>query len=461
MVQEDTITAIATAVGDGGIGIVRLSGAKAVETVEKIFRVSGKKSLSQIKSHVVTYGHIFDPRLGELVDEVLVVVMLAPRSYTKEDVVEIHCHGGAMTLRKILDLTLKAGARLAQPGEFTKRAFLNGRIDLSQAEAVIDVIRAKTDASLKMSVGHLTGVFSEKVIGLRHELLRLIAHLEAAIDFPEDDIDAIATEDVAQSVTGLLSEVENILATAQTGRILRDGLKTVIIGKPNVGKSSLLNALLREKRAIVTEIPGTTRDIIEEYSNFGGVPLRIVDTAGIRETTDIVERIGVEKTWEMLDKADIVLFIMDASVPLSDDDRKILALIKSRKAIVLVNKTDLPEVLERQQIIDLLPEKLIINISALKETGLDELAQAINQLVYSGQVELNEAAFVNNVRHVDIFEDVKYSFCEVINSINAGMSPDFLVIDLRMAWQKLGEITGETVDDDIIDQIFSQFCIGK
>ncbi|MBP2655675.1 MAG: mnmE 1 [Firmicutes bacterium] len=461
MYQEDTISAIATAVGDGGIGIIRLSGPESINYVNQIFRSASGKNTNELPSHFATYGYIIDPVSGVTVDEVLLLIMKKPRSYTREDVVEIHCHGGPMPLKRILELTLKAGARLAEPGEFTKRAFLNGRIDLSQAEAVIDIIRAKTDISLKMSVSHLSGVLSEKINDFRHELLRLIAHLEAAIDFPEDDIDEIAAKDVEKSVLDLSGELETMISTAQTGRILKDGLKTVIIGKPNVGKSSLLNSLLRETRAIVTDIPGTTRDIIEEYANIGGIPLRIIDTAGIRDTNDLVERIGVEKAWEMLDQADIVLFILDASLPLSEDDQKILSLIKNRKAIVLVNKSDLPEVIDMPEILKYVHDKPVINISALKGTGLDELSKAINEMVFSGQVKGSEGSFVSNVRHVNILEETKRSLCEVINTINAGMSPDFIVIDLRAAWQRLGEITGETVGEDIIDQIFSQFCIGK
>ncbi|MBP2642342.1 MAG: mnmE 1 [Firmicutes bacterium] len=461
MVQEDTISAIATAVGDGGIGIIRISGIEAVHVADTLFRSVRNSRVSEITSHVATFGHIYDPVSKEIVDEVLLLVMRAPRSYTREDVVEIHCHGGALPLKRVLDLTIRAGARMAQPGEFTKRAFLNGRMDLSQAEAVIDIIRSKTEASLKMSVGHLTGVFSGKISAVRQELLRLIAHLEAAIDFPEDDIEAIASADVADSVTLLIQEITNILGTAQAGRILRDGLKTVIIGKPNVGKSSLLNALLREKRAIVTDIPGTTRDIIEEYCNIDGVPLRIIDTAGIRETSDIVEKMGVEKAWEMLEQADVALLILDASMPLTQDDREIIDLIQKRKCIVLINKSDLTEVLEVKEVRDKLPDKPVISISVLHGIGLEQVSQAIKDLVYSGQVSQGEAAFVNNIRHVDILEKTKSSLEEVMKTISNAMPPDCIVIDLRAAWQKLGEITGETVNEDIIDQIFSQFCIGK
>jgi tRNA modification GTPase len=459
--REDTIAAIATAVGEGGIGIIRISGPEAIAVADGLFRGAKGKTAGQVPSQTAAYGHIHHPVTGAVVDEVLLLVMRSPRSYTREDVVEIHCHGGPMPLRGIMDLTLAAGARLAEPGEFTKRAFLNGRLDLSQAEAVIDIIRSKTDASLRMAVGHLSGAFSGRIGAFRHDLLRLIAHLEAAIDFPEEDIEELAAGEVASSVVKLAVDLDKLLATAQTGKILRDGLKTVIIGKPNVGKSSLLNTLLGEDRAIVTDIPGTTRDIIEDYINIGGIPLKIVDTAGIRETADVVERIGVEKTREVMAAADLILLLLDASSPITAEDREVLAMLADRKAIILVNKTDLPSVIDLDEVGRLAADKPVIKISALEGTGVDELEKAIGELVYTGQVYQFEGAFVNNVRHVSILERVKLHLSEVLATVEAGMPPDCIVVDLRGAWEKLGEISGETVQEDILDQIFTQFCIGK
>lgn len=461
MFQDDTISAVATAIGEGGIGIIRISGPQAVEIADQIFAGINGRRICDIGSFQAGYGRIIDPRTKVDVDEVLALVMRAPRSYTREDVVEIHCHGGPVPLRRILDLTLAYGARLAEPGEFTKRAFLNGRLDLTQAEAVIDIIRAKTDASLKMAVGHLAGQLSERIREMRHEILRMIAHLEAAIDFPEEDIEQIAASEVAAFIQPVIHNLTALLASAQTGRILRDGLQTVIIGKPNVGKSSLLNALLREKRAIVTDIPGTTRDIIEEYVNISGIPLKIVDTAGIRETADIVEQIGVEKAREFVASADLLLLLLDASAPLTPEDRDVLALLPGRQAIVLINKSDLPPALEVEEVQQLIEDRQIIRISVLEGTGLAELEEAIVNRVYSGQIIQAEGSFVNNVRHSNLLQAAKERLTDALASIDAGMPPDCVVIDLRAAWDKLGEVTGDTVGEDIIAQIFAQFCIGK
>jgi tRNA modification GTPase len=459
--QEDTIAAIATAVGEGGIGIIRLSGPDAITVAHGLFRTAKGQPAAGHMSYRAAYGHIVDPGTGQVVDEVLLLVMRAPRSYTREDVAEIHCHGGPMPLRRILGLVLAAGVRLAEPGEFTKRAFLNGRLDLSQAEAVVDVIRAKTDASLRMAVGHLAGALSDRVRAFRQEILRLVAHLEAAIDFPEEDIEDLAAQDVAAAAEKLRAEIERLLATAQTGRILREGLATVIIGKPNVGKSSLLNALLGEKRAIVTAIPGTTRDIIEEYVNIGGIPLKVVDTAGIRDTADIVERIGVAKAHEAMASADLALLLLDASAPLTAEDKEVMSLLADRRTIVLVNKTDLPSVIDMEEIQTLAPGKPVVRISALEGTGVEELEKTIVDMVYTGQVIQAEGAFVNNVRHTGILRQARDSLSAALATIEAGMPPDCVVVDLRAAWEKLGEVTGETVGEDIIDQIFSQFCLGK
>lgn len=461
MDQEETISAVATSLGEGGIGIIRLSGQNAIAVAEKIFVGINNKKAAEVKNFQAAYGNIIDPDSGDRVDEILLLVMRAPKSYTREDVVEIHCHGGALPLRRILDLTLKYGARLAEPGEFTKRAFLNGRLDLTQAEAVIDIIRSKTDSSLKMAVGQLSGSLSNKIKELRAQVLGMIAHLEAAIDFPEEDIEDLAVEEVSRRVKVAIAEVDKLLATAQTGKILREGLSTVIIGKPNVGKSSLLNALLREKRAIVTDIPGTTRDIIEEYVNIGGIPLKIVDTAGIRETADLVEKIGVERAREFVAKADLILLLLDASQRLSQEDTEVLSMLDGRQAIVLINKSDLPQLLEVEQLAKYVSDKKILKISVAENTGLIDVEQAIVDMVYSGQVQQGEGALVNNARQSSILEQARAQLFEVVISAEAGMPPDCLSIDLRGAWEKLGEVTGDTVGEDIIHEIFTQFCIGK
>lgn len=459
MIHDDTISAVATALGDGGIGIIRISGNKAIEIANNIFRGVNGKKVEDIKSHQVAYGHIVDD--SEILDEVIIIIMKAPNTYTKEDVVEIHCHGGSLTVKNILDLTLRQGARLAEPGEFTKRAFLNGRLDLTQAQAVMDIIRSKTDASLKMALGHLSGQFAEKISGYRHELLGMIAHLEASIDFPEEEIEEFAIADVKLKVNNLIGEITDLLATADTGKILREGLETAIIGKPNVGKSSLLNALLKEQRAIVTDIPGTTRDIIEEFINIEGIPLKIVDTAGIRETDDFVEQIGVEKARNYIANADLILVLLDISQALTAEDEEILNNIKEKKAIILVNKSDLSEILNIDYVKSLVPDKKIIKISTIDEAGLSELKKEIISMVYHGKMPQSEGVFVNNVRQADLLRTVLKNLDEVLLTIESAMPADCIVIDLRSAWEKLGEITGDTVNDDIIDQIFTQFCIGK
>lgn len=461
MMVEDTISAVATAPGEGGIGIIRLSGPQAIAIADKLFSGSSGKTAGNMLSYQAAYGHIVDPQTEDIIDEVLLLVMRGPRSYTREDVAEIQCHGGSVPLRKILDLTLCHGARLAEAGEFTKRAFLNGRIDLSQAEAVCDVIRAKTDLSLKMAVGHLSGAFSKQVQAMRTDILELIAHLEASIDFPEEDIEEVALSRVREVTQKLGTEVDRLLATASTGRILRDGLRTAIVGKPNVGKSSLLNALVKENRAIVTDIPGTTRDTIEEYVSIQGIPLQVIDTAGIRQTSDVVEQIGVEKAKQAIAQADLVLLLLDRSAPLTEEDRDVLALLAGRQAIVLVNKSDLPSVWDVSAIHELAGSHQIIDLSVKAGHGVDELEAAVVRMVYSGQVHQAEGVFVNNLRHAAILRAVRQHLTDAQRTMDANMPPDCVVIDLRAVWEKLGQITGETVDDDIVDQIFSQFCIGK
>ncbi|AIF54022.1 tRNA uridine-5-carboxymethylaminomethyl(34) synthesis GTPase MnmE [Pelosinus sp. UFO1] len=461
MFIEETISGIATAPGEGGIGIIRMSGSLAIQIANQIFSgVKGKKAVD-VASRQVAYGNIIEPDTMKIVDEVLLIIMHGPKSYTREDVVEIHCHGGPIPMKKILELSLQYGARMAEPGEFTKRAFLNGRLDLSQAEAVIDIIRAKTDASLRMALGHLKGNLSEKIREMRHGILTMIAHLEAAIDFPEEDIEVMTAQEVKVSVETLLKEMQELLATKETGRILREGLETVIIGKPNVGKSSLLNALLKEKRAIVTDIPGTTRDSIEEFVNIRGVPLKIVDTAGIRETADLVERLGVEKAREFVATADLILLLLDASMELSTEDREVLTMLANKEAIVIVNKSDLPVKLEMDEVYTYVSNKKVIKVSVTEGTGLEELEKSIVDLVYSGKVEQKEGAFVTNLRQSTLLEQAKEHLEASLLTIDQDMPSDCIVVDLRDAWDKLGEITGDTVGEDIIHEIFTQFCIGK
>lgn len=461
MLVEETISAVATATGEGGIGIIRVSGTLAISIVDKIFKGIKVKSIEDLASQKMAYGHIIDPENQKTVDEVMVVIMRSPRSYTREDVVEIHCHGGVVPLKKILELTTRYGARLAEPGEFTKRAFINGRIDLTQAEAVIDIIRAKTDASLRMAVGHLSGTLSEDIRKMRDKILAMIANLEATIDFPEEDIEELTVQEIKIAVNEVLADIHVLLATKETGRILRDGLETVIIGKPNVGKSSLLNALLKEKRAIVTDVPGTTRDSIEEFVNIRGIPLKIIDTAGIRATEDIVEKLGVEKARNFITTADLILVLLDASIPLSEEDREVLQLLSGREAVVLINKSDLPIALDVEEVYSYISHQKVIKISVMENSGLQELEQMILDMVYSGQVEQKEGAFINNIRQANLLEAAKTHLVATLLTIEKMMPPDCIVIDLRDAWEKLGEITGDTVGEDIIDQIFTKFCIGK
>ncbi|MBQ2246721.1 MAG: tRNA uridine-5-carboxymethylaminomethyl(34) synthesis GTPase MnmE, partial [Selenomonadales bacterium] len=421
---------------------------------------SGKR-VADIASHHATYGTVVDPKTGETVDEALLLLMYAPHSYTKEDVAEIQCHGGIVSIRKILLLTYAYGARPAEAGEFTKRAFLNGRLDLTQAEAVIDVIRAKTDASQQMAISQLTGKLSAKIGQLRHDLLRQIAALEAAIDFPEEDIEETAVEETREVAQNTIREIDTLLKGASVGRILKDGLKTVIVGKPNVGKSSLMNALSESDRAIVTNVPGTTRDVIEEYINLGGIPLRIVDTAGIRETDDIVEKIGVEKSQEWIEQADLILFLLDVSREISEEDEDIFRLIEGKKALIILNKSDLEAKLDRAEIEARATGHKILTIAAQTGDGLDELKEAITELVYEGTVKQEESVLLTNTRQIHLLEKAARSLRGAEDTISAAMPADCIVIDLRGAWETLGEVTGDAVGDDIIDQIFTQFCIGK
>lgn len=461
MLENYTIAAISTPLGAGGIGIVRMSGEDSFTIANKIFEGKNKKDVKDYKSHTIHYGKIVDPKTQEVIDEVLLSILKGPHTYTKENMIEINCHGGLIVVQKILQLVLREGAQLAEPGEFTKRAFLNGRIDLSQAEAVIDVINAQTELALQSSVSQLGGGLSEKVKVFRQELLEMIAHIEASIDYPEHDMEELTYEMIQTNTEQLLEKVNDFIQTADTGRMIKEGIQTVIIGKPNVGKSSLLNALLREQRAIVTNIPGTTRDILEEYVNIQGVPLKIVDTAGIRQTEDVVEQIGVEKSKGSIPQADLILVMMDASTPWAEEDHDIFELIQGKQVLVLINKIDLPRQLDIDLVTEYVPLDSILEISIKEKIGLDLLEKTLKEMFFKGEIKMNETIFITNVRHKDALVKSKESLETVLETIELGLPEDCLSIDLQSAYEYLGEITGETVGESLIDQIFSQFCLGK
>lgn len=456
--EEDTIAAISTPLGEGGIGVIRMSGRSAIAIADALFVSPSKgKKLKDLPSHTVHYGHIYDPETQEPVDEVLVTLMRAPKSYTREDVVEISSHGGFLSLKRILDLVLKSGARLAEPGEFTKRAFLNGRIDLSQAEAVIDIIQSRTELSHKVAVRQLQGRLSRKVREIRDALKHLTALVEASIDFSEEDIEVISFEALEAGIKEALESVNFLVNTAEEGQILREGLSLVIVGKPNVGKSSLLNVLLEEERAIVTPIPGTTRDIIEESLNLKGVPVRLLDTAGIRDTEDPVEIQGVLRSRSLLEKADLILWVLDSSNPLTQEDRDILELVEEKKVLGVLNKIDLPPQIgeEADQILAGIPW---VKISAKEKIGIETLKDQIFEMVMKTPVE---SVWVTNVRHKNALVRAQQSLLKALESVAQRMSGEFIAVDLRAALDSLGEIVGETTTEDILTEIFSTFCIGK
>lgn len=456
---DDTIVAISTAIGEGGIGIVRISGVDSLQMLNKVFMSIKNKDTMEMRSFTMRYGYIFDNGTNEKIDEVIVSYMKAPNTYTKEDVVEINCHGGVVAVRKVLALILKNGARLAEPGEFTKRAFLNGRIDLSQAEGVIDLIRAKTDESMKVALEQSDGKLSIKVKALMDRLLGMLAHVEAAVAFPEDDIENIVNDEMIDNGLKLEKEIDLLIENAQTGKILREGLSTIIIGKPNVGKSSLLNELLQERRAIVTDIPGTTRDAIEEYINIKGIPVKIVDTAGIRSTKDVVESIGVEKSKEYIEKSDLVIFMIDNNRPIEDEDEEIISIIQGKKAIVVVNKTDLPKLVDIEYLKSKL-DKVPFIYTSINTGGVEMIKDEIVKMVYKGKIMPKDIS-VTNVRHRDALIRAREGIKRGIESIRSGLPLDFAGIDFKDGYLSLGEITGDRVEEDIIDRIFGDFCIGK
>ncbi|HEL1206056.1 TPA: tRNA uridine-5-carboxymethylaminomethyl(34) synthesis GTPase MnmE [Streptococcus equi subsp. zooepidemicus] len=453
--EFDTIAAISTPLGEGAIGIVRLSGTKALDIAKSIFK---GKDLTTVASHTLNYGHIIRPSTGEVIDEVMVSVMLAPKTFTREDVIEINTHGGIAVTNDILQLLIKQGARMAEPGEFTKRAFLNGRIDLTQAEAVMDLIRAKTDKAMSIAIKQLDGSLSQLITNTRQEILNTLAQVEVNIDYPEyDDVEEMTTALLRDKTQEFQALLEQLLRTAKRGKILREGLSTAIIGRPNVGKSSLLNTLLREDKAIVTDIAGTTRDVIEEYVNIKGIPLKLVDTAGIRETDDLVEQIGVERSKKALQEADLVLLVLNASEKLTEQDKALLALSQNSNRIILLNKTDLKQVIEKDQ----LPEEAI-PISVLQNQNIDQIEDRINQLFFdhTGLIE-QDATYLSNARHISLIEQAVQSLEAVNEGLALGMPVDLLQIDLTRAWEILGEITGDAAPDELITQLFSQFCLGK
>lgn len=484
--MEDTIAAIATAPGEGGIGIVRISGEESHRILETIFtRVKknyqkpetaaeagrGKKLfLPESKGETIGlppvprmmhYGFVYDNFSGERIDEVMAVWFQKPYSYTAEDVVEIQCHGGIVSLRKILALVLKNGARMAEPGEFTKRAFLNGRMDLSQAEAVIDLIRAKTDKSFDTALSQLEGHFSEKIRGLRAALVDILVDLTVNIDYPDEDIEQMTFDKLTRALKEIKAGIDALLATSSAGKIIREGLQAVIIGKPNVGKSSLMNALLRETRAIVTEIPGTTRDTIEEAISIRGIPIRLTDTAGIRQTEDQIEKIGIEKSKESLQRADLVIFMIDRSVPLNEEDFEIIRQLDHKKSIVIINKTDLPAAFDPASVKAMLPESVFLKAAVGQHTGIEEIEDQIEDLVYGGQVKQQDSVLVTNVRHIALLEEAQRSLSDAVDMAESMQPLEFLEIDVNHAYELLGEIIGEAVGDDIIEEVFSRFCLGK
>ena len=457
--MDATIAAISTAMSASGIGIVRISGTEAMDVISKIYRSkNGKKNIREVDSHTIHYGFIYDGE--EVVDEVLVMIMRGPRTYTGEDTVEIDCHGGVYAMKRVLETVLKNGAVIAEPGEFTKRAFLNGRLDLSQAEAVMDVIQAKNSMALKSSVEQLKGSVQRAVKEIRARLLHQIAYIETALDDPEH----FDLTGYPQELQGIVEkERENIselLKTADDGRMIQEGIKTVILGKPNAGKSSLLNFLVGEDRAIVTEIAGTTRDILEEYISLNGITLRMIDTAGIRETEDIVEKIGVGKAKQMAEDADLILYVVDSSLPLDDNDREIMDLLYGRKSIVIYNKTDLEAAVDIEE----LREKTgspVIPVSVVEETGIRQLEDEIKRMFFHGELSFNDEVYITNARHKAALEEAKESLKLVTGSIEMGMPEDFFSIDLMNAYESLGRIVGESVGEDLVNEIFSKFCVGK
>lgn len=452
---DDTIAAISTATGNGGIGIVRLSGSGAIDVAESVFvSVKGKK-LSEQKSHTIHFGNIVYE--GKVIDEVLVSVMKAPNTYTREDIVEINTHGGYRAVTAVLNAVLKCGARMAEPGEFTKRAFLNGRIDLTQAEAVIDIINAKTDASREAAMLRLEGRLSKEIKTIRDKILTMLAHIEAGIDYPEHDDETMTYNMISEGTKAAVEAVDKLIKSADTGKIYKEGIKTVILGRPNVGKSSLLNAMLEEDRAIVTDIPGTTRDSLEEMLNVHGIPLNIIDTAGIRNTNDVIEQIGVEKSKNLAEQADLILLMFDGSKELTDEDLELIELVRNKKTITLVNKLDLEQKIDMGAIKDMDP----VNISVKTDKGINDIYEKIKSMFAVGDINIDNEVLISGERNKESLYKAKRSLNNVMETVENRMPEDFISMDLTEAYEALGEITGEALEEDIIDKIFSEFCLGK
>ncbi|HFD6215444.1 TPA: tRNA uridine-5-carboxymethylaminomethyl(34) synthesis GTPase MnmE [Staphylococcus aureus] len=456
----DTITSISTPMGEGAIGIVRLSGPQAVEIADKLYK--GKHLLNDVPSHTINYGHIIDPESKEVVEEVMVSVLRAPKTFTREDIIEINCHGGILTINRVLELTMTYGARMAEPGEFTKRAFLNGRIDLSQAEAVMDFIRSKTDRASKVAMNQIEGRLSDLIKKQRQSILEILAQVEVNIDYPEyDDVEDATTEFLLEQSKEIKQEINRLLDTGAQGKIMREGLSTVIFGKPNVGKSSMLNNLIQDNKAIVTEVAGTTRDVLEEYVNVRGVPLRLVDTAGIRETEDIVEKIGVERSRKALSQADLILFVLNNNEALTQEDYTLYEVVKNEDVIVIVNKMDLEQNIDINEVKDMIGNTPLIQTSMLKQEGIDELEIQIRDLFFGGEVQNQDMTYVSNSRHISLLKQARQTIQDAIDAAESGVPMDMVQIDLTRTWEILGEIIGETASDELIDQLFSQFCLGK
>ncbi|MBS4770355.1 tRNA uridine-5-carboxymethylaminomethyl(34) synthesis GTPase MnmE [Carnobacteriaceae bacterium zg-ZUI240] len=460
MFEFDTIAAISTALGEGAIGIVRLSGTKAVEIANTLFK---NKDLTRVETHTIHYGHIINPKNnGKVIDEVMVSVLRAPKTFTREDVVEINCHGGMVVVNQVLQTVLQHGARLAQPGEFTKRAFLNGRIDLSQAEAVMDLIRAKTDTSMTLALKQVDGQLSKMIKSVRQDILNTLAQVEVNIDYPEyDAVEEMTLSLMKERAVVVKRDLEKLLQNAQQGKILRDGLQTAIVGRPNVGKSSLLNRLLKEDKAIVTDIAGTTRDTIEEYVNVRGVPLKLVDTAGIRQTDDVVEQIGVERSKLAVEQADFVMVVLNQSEPLSQEDIALLEMTAHKKRLILLNKMDLVGQLNRDELLKYVDASTVIELSVLNHFGIDTLEEKIAEWFFAGNVNDKDASFVSNVRHIALIQEAIERLDDVLEAVEMDVPVDLIQIDMTRAWELLGEITGETVQDELLTELFSQFCLGK
>lgn len=454
--EFDTIVAISTPIGEGAIGIIRMSGPESFEIIDSVFKPYGKSTNEDKK---MVYGWITDQ--NEVVDEVLIVKMHKPRTYTMENIVEINCHGGLVPMRSILSLLMRKGARLAEKGEFTKRAFLNGRIDLAQAESVMDLIGSKTKRGYDLAMNQLEGHLSKRVRQMRNELMTLMAHVEVGIDYPEEDIEDITYSEITDSLESVFNQTSTLLKSSNNGKIIREGLKTVIVGKPNVGKSSLMNALLKDSRAIVTDIPGTTRDVIEEYMNIGGIPIRLVDTAGIRVTEDVVEKIGVEKSKSYFNDADLVIFVLNAAESLTEEDLEIMELVKNKHAIVIINKTDLEIKIDEVMINAHLNDKLIVKTSVEKELGIDLVEKAISDMILDHDVEINQSETVSNTRHIHLLEKANKNVGDALAAAKSQMPYDFIEVDVKDAIMNLGQITGESVESDLLDNIFGNFCIGK